>query len=72
MGAGHDDIRPFQCDPPQQEATVVQGVRHGAGRTRDGYDPPATTGACWPNGPDGWIQIANFVLMWLLVIASRP
>jgi Protein of unknown function (DUF998) len=37
--------------------------------TRDGYDPTRHDRSLLANDPDGWIQIASFVLMWLLVIA---
>jgi hypothetical protein len=38
-------------------------------RTRDGYDPTRHDRSLLANDPDGWIQIANFVLVWPLVIA---
>jgi hypothetical protein len=68
MDARRDDIRPFQRDPPQQEATVVQGVRHGGPQPRRRRPHPPRPEPAGQR-PYGWIQIANFILTGLLVIA---
>ena len=38
-------------------------------RSRDGYHPTRRDWSLLATGPDGWSQLANFVLTGLLVIA---
>jgi hypothetical protein len=67
--AGHDDIRPFQRDPHSKKRPSCEGFDMVQARTREGDDPTRHDLSLLANGPDGWVQIANFVLMGLLVIA---
>ena len=42
----------------------------GAGLTRDGFDLSRhQCGACWPKGELGWLQITNFAVTGLMVVA---